>query len=436
MNKISKLLTIFFLFIVLVQSIYAISHVQHTVNGNKITLSYQGTPPFLINIRSDSNIGQGGGYVWAKTNLNSFTLDLSFANNPSNKFYYGIKDRDWSNTLSFSIGDSAAQDCVYLLNNGPTASKIDLVIIPDAYLTKEEIDEFVLTTKEYLGLTGNEGLFNIEPFKSNKHKFNVYYINKSIVLGGCYSGGNCNHEKINQLKTSCPSVDEIVVIFNTDYYNSEYVPKASARTCNHFASATGHTDLEEFRPNQLAHEFGHSFGCLKDLYFTQRYSNIDPNWPNVDVFGCPKWCDGEPIISEPTNQDCIELLTKNECETAIFWPNCEWFNGVDKCLPQSISGACSIYDDEFSCINAYTDLSNFECTWYPPPYADGYCGIKDSTFNVGSNCREGYGCYQGAEGLAGYGAEPSRDTIMGYMVELRYDIASYEHLLNLLNNYS
>jgi len=99
--------------IVMIQSVCAISNVQHNINGNTVTLTYDGNPPFLINIRSDSNIGQNGGYVWAKTYSNKFTIDLNFANNPSKKFYYAVKDK--INTSDINMFDlNQQQDIIYL----------------------------------------------------------------------------------------------------------------------------------------------------------------------------------------------------------------------------------------------------------------------------------------------------------------------------------
>src|SRR3989338_10905394 len=105
MSKIKEVIVLVSVCLILIQSVSAISNVQHSVNGNKVTLSYQGTPPFWINIRGDTNIGQTGGYLWAKTYSNSFSYDMSFAINPSKKFYYGVKDTSWSSTNSFSLGN-------------------------------------------------------------------------------------------------------------------------------------------------------------------------------------------------------------------------------------------------------------------------------------------------------------------------------------------
>jgi len=66
MSKTKEVIIISLVFIMLIQSASAISNVQHFVEGNTATLTYQGTPPFWINIRGDPNIGQAGGYLWTK----------------------------------------------------------------------------------------------------------------------------------------------------------------------------------------------------------------------------------------------------------------------------------------------------------------------------------------------------------------------------------
>lgn len=155
-------------FIFLIQSVFAISNVQHFVNGNKITLTYQGTTPFWINIRGDQNIGQNGGYLWAKTYSNSFTYDMSFAINPSKKFYYGVKDTSWSDVNSFYLG-SDQKNC---LKNGVCFNNKILLIIQkggDSFITwgslhtsdKGEIVNDDEVTKYYSKTINNEADFLI-----------------------------------------------------------------------------------------------------------------------------------------------------------------------------------------------------------------------------------------------------------------------------------
>jgi len=110
----SKEAIIFLLILLLIPSIFAVSNVQHSIDGNKINLTFQGTPPFWINIRGDKNIGQPGGYIWAKTNKDMFTIDLGFAINPSNLFYYGVKDAGWSSIGSFTRSDTISVAAINL----------------------------------------------------------------------------------------------------------------------------------------------------------------------------------------------------------------------------------------------------------------------------------------------------------------------------------
>jgi hypothetical protein len=100
----SKIWMIGLLFLLGIGMASAVSNVQHSFDGTKMTITYEGTPPFVINIRGDTNIGQAGGYVWAKTNSNSFTYDMSFADSPSGNFYFGVKDTAWSTAQSFHLG--------------------------------------------------------------------------------------------------------------------------------------------------------------------------------------------------------------------------------------------------------------------------------------------------------------------------------------------
>lgn len=97
-----KLAVICVLFVLLGTAVTGVSDVRHTVDNNILTITYDGTPPFLINIRNDVNIGENGGYVWAKTYAKSVSFDLGSAAVLSGMFYYGIKDKVWSETMSVS----------------------------------------------------------------------------------------------------------------------------------------------------------------------------------------------------------------------------------------------------------------------------------------------------------------------------------------------
>jgi len=102
--KLLKLASAFALILFLCSSACAVSNVQHSVSGNMTTITYEGTPPFQVQIRRDREIGTSGGFVWAKTNNKRFSIDLGFAENPNRTFYYAVKDSEWSETKSFYTG--------------------------------------------------------------------------------------------------------------------------------------------------------------------------------------------------------------------------------------------------------------------------------------------------------------------------------------------
>ena len=236
-----------------------------------------------------------------------------------------------------------------------------------------------------------------------------------------------------------------MLIFNPDAY-TDLPQRAFASTCNHFASVIGHTNKYSyiFNPNQLAHEFGHSFGCLRDLYYTSRYSETHPEtYANLDQYACPKWCSGVPVIPRPNNQVCQTITSESECKNADVFPKCVWQSLGGFCEGLGIDYACNAYSrsfggDESSCSAAYSGISGIQCEMN----SRGLCLFKGESVygehfvNIGQQCKLGYGCYQGAEGFYSYSAEPTRNTIMGYMIEMRYDVASYDHLIDLLSKYS
>ena len=59
------------LLLLLLPSVSAVSNVQHSVDGTKVTLTYEGTPPFLIKIRGDDSIG----VICTKEELETIYLD-------------------------------------------------------------------------------------------------------------------------------------------------------------------------------------------------------------------------------------------------------------------------------------------------------------------------------------------------------------------------
>lgn len=104
--RLKEALALIILSVLFMPICWAISSVQHSVSGNTVTLTYDGTPPFNIDIRGSTDFSkEGSSYARAKVFSNSYSNDMSFAYNPSGVFYYRVKDAaGWSDTGSFSLG--------------------------------------------------------------------------------------------------------------------------------------------------------------------------------------------------------------------------------------------------------------------------------------------------------------------------------------------
>jgi hypothetical protein len=177
----------FFTLIFTFQFVFAISNVQHSVDGNKVTLTYQGTPPFLINIRGDTNIGQAGGYLLATTYQNTFTYDMSFAINPSKKFYYGLKDNAWSNTYNFLIDQQVLPEDVFVIQDFSYQTSHDPNLIynitNEFYKKNSDKYDFIYIISEYSPY-GNAGFFKTQNQGENNFLlYNFFPFNNTKIYG-------------------------------------------------------------------------------------------------------------------------------------------------------------------------------------------------------------------------------------------------------------
>ncbi|MCD6215575.1 MAG: hypothetical protein J7J92_00680 [Candidatus Aenigmarchaeota archaeon] len=168
MIKLKEVIILFSVFLTIIQSVSAISNVQHSVDGNKVTLTYQGIPPFWINIRGDTNIGQAGGYLWAKTYSKSFSYDMSFAINPSKKFYYGIKDTSWSSPTVFNLGEVQKNGLIIINKNADGKNYAKQIAQNRGWgfieLESSDINYIKNTVKSFYNENNNEFLLIIGDF--------------------------------------------------------------------------------------------------------------------------------------------------------------------------------------------------------------------------------------------------------------------------------
>lgn len=197
----------------------------------------------------------------------------------------------------------------YLLQSGPADRCIDVAILAEGY-TEAEMDTFYRDAQ-----TACESLFNHEPFRSLKDRFNIVAVASPSEDSGVsvprlgewkstafhshfstfYSDRYLTTSRLKSLHDALAGIDyeHIIVLANTDEYGGGGI-------YNSYTLTTAHH--EDFRP-VVVHEFGHSFGGLADEYFydndvmTDTYPlDIEPWEQNITtrVDFASKWQDMIP----------------------------------------------------------------------------------------------------------------------------------------------
>lgn len=183
---------------------------------------------------------------------------------------------------------------ISIMQNGDPRHKVDLVILPEGY-TDNEMDKFVEDAHRVTGY-----LFEEEPFKSEKSKFNV----NAVLVPSYDSGTDVPGENIykntyfnstfytfdisrylttSDIKKICDAAavvpyDHIYVLVNTERYGG-----GGFYNFLNICSSDNHLTEDVF-----IHEFGHGFAGLGDEYYTSEvayedYYNleIEPWEPNL-----------------------------------------------------------------------------------------------------------------------------------------------------------
>lgn len=161
----------------------------------------------------------------------------------------------------------------YLLKSGKTERCIDVAILAEGY-TAQEMDTFYKDAE-----TACESLFEHEPFKSLKKRFNIVAVAspsqdsgvsiprlgewKSTAFGShfstFYSDRYLTTPHLKSVHDALAGIpyEHIIILANTAEYGGGGIYNSYTLTTAH------HPD---FRP-VVVHEFGHSFGGLADEYF-------------------------------------------------------------------------------------------------------------------------------------------------------------------------
>ena len=204
------------------------------------------------------------------------------------------------------------------LKSGDPHKKVDLIFLAEGY-TPEDREKFISDVDRFSGY-----LFEIEPYKSKKEKFNVYGffrpsperamdeprqgIFKKTILNASFNAFDLDRymlteegKKLREMAGQVP-YDAIVILVNSKRYGGGGIYNDYCITTVDSASSK----------RVFLHEFGHSFAGLADEYYSSEVAynefypkGIEPLEPNITALLNPeqvKWKDLlSPGIPIPTD---------------------------------------------------------------------------------------------------------------------------------------
>lgn len=155
--------------------------------------------------------------------------------------------------------------CKNLINNGPEKEKADILFIGDGFYDFEELEKEVRKEIDYESQqekTPDEGLFSIEPFKSAKQKFNIWYLPAKNEI---------NTEFSPSYSSFVPRTTDALNIASRCAIKPDYIIVLSKKLFRSYCYfGTPCFDSVVFKRNKgrlLLHEFGgHGFASLGDEY--------------------------------------------------------------------------------------------------------------------------------------------------------------------------
>ncbi|MBA7476131.1 hypothetical protein ES707_11510 [subsurface metagenome] len=175
-----------------------------------------------------------------------------------------------------------------LFKNGPSATKVDLLILGDGYRKKDR-RKFHKDVKRLAGV-----LFETEPYRSRKGDFNVRAIDlpapesgisnpragvwRDSPLGLRFNALDSDryvltyaNRTVREVAAQAP-YDALIILFNDRKYGGGGI-------FNLYATASARSSQA---PYLIVHEFGHSFAGLADEYYTSPVAYEDFTPPGVE----------------------------------------------------------------------------------------------------------------------------------------------------------
>ena len=200
-----------------------------------------------------------------------------------------------------------------LFENGPSAKKVDLLVIADGY-TANERNKFQKDVTRLVGV-----MFDTEPYRAHKSDFNVRALFQASTESGIsnprkglwhasplelsFNAFDSDryvltyaNAKLREVAAQAP-YDALILLFNDRKYGGGGI-------FNLWATVASDT---EPAPYIFVHEFGHSFAGLADEYYTSQVAyedltaqNVEPWEPNVTAMLDPKHLKWGDVVDSAT----------------------------------------------------------------------------------------------------------------------------------------
>ena len=224
-----------------------------------------------------------------------------------------------------------------LIKNGSPNRKVDILVLPEGY-TKRELKKFKKELKHLVDV-----FFSNTPFKENKDKFNVWYLEVPSEESGIddprkgkfvksafslsfntldidrYVQGPDN-KTMRDIAANAP-YDQIYFIFNSSKYGGGGI-------FNFCSCCYSHTDKKEqsWWPDYVfVHEFGHAFAGLADEYYSSSVTynefyplGVEPWESNITALLNPenlKWkklVEPDTPIPTPWNKEKYDKIPRSQ----------------------------------------------------------------------------------------------------------------------------
>jgi len=320
-------------------------------------------------------------------------------------------------TDKFTVGENCKE--VFPWHNGPVNERVNLVFMPFNY---ENIEGFLGKVKTLVDINNiDNSFFSVEPLKSNKNKFNLWYVNQleyepesSTLVGGLplKNPSFYQYGKWTDTLKKCGGIPPLlkvgVVMLDGNFVIAGVYP--SNKEESGFVGGLivpNNPIIREFQ-----HDFMHAFAGLGDEY-TGPGAVMSTSYENCDIataeVACPKWCKGSPIPVETfISKDCLNLDLDGCVHAMEDGSPCYLIqtNGpigkAGSCI--NIIKFCTSINEEAKCKDTTNNFYlNPICSWSNKkhPYYKSNCIPDENRLNIGAQCVGGTGCYHGCGGDRG-----------------------------------